>query len=66
VADEVRSFDLRITGTLPGETAIQAICEARKTVDPALLKRLDAVLVQMVEDVHGLWRKMWTDAGLLK
>jgi hypothetical protein len=55
--------------TLPGETVIAALINyaatVRSTMDPALMKRLDAVIVQQVEDLQQVWRKAWVKAGVI-
>lgn len=61
---------LNITGTLPGEALITAILgyasQVRATMDPALVKRLDAITVQQIEDVQALWRSIWVKLGVVK
>ncbi len=60
---------LNITGSLPGEAVITAIIgyatAVRATMDPALTKRLDAITVQQLEDVQGLWRSIWVHLGVI-
>lgn len=54
---------------LPGESIITALInlEAQReaTMDPALLKRLDTVIVQQTEDLQKIWRGIWVATGLL-
>ena len=61
---------LNISGTLPGEALITALIAyataVRATMDPALVKRLDAITVQQIEDVQGLWRSIWVKLGVVK
>ncbi len=64
---------LNISGTLPGEALITALIsyasEVRATMadkDPALMTRLDAVVVQQLEDLQTVWRGLWVKLGLLK
>lgn len=61
---------LNITGTLPGEALITALIgyatEVRATMDPALMKRLDAITVQQIEDVQTLWRSIWVKLGVVR
>ena len=65
-----QGLDIRITGTLPGEQLFAALLayatEVRATMDPALLKRFDAVLVQQYEDLQKVWRGIWVGLGVLK
>jgi hypothetical protein len=65
-----QGLDIKITGTLPGETVFAALLsyatEMRATMDPALLKRFDAVLVQQYEDLQKIWRNIWVGLGVLK
>lgn len=61
---------LNIQGTLPGETLIVALIGyatmVRSTMDKALMDRLDAITVQQIEDVQGLWRSIWVHLGVVK
>lgn len=61
---------LNISGTLPGEALITALIayatDVRATMDPALVKRLDAITVQQIEDVQALWRSIWIKLGVVK
>ena len=63
------NLKLNVTGTLPGETIIAALINyaaAREaTMDPALKARLDAVLVQQVEDLQHVWRGIWHAWGIV-
>jgi hypothetical protein len=74
LADALKVVDggikLNISGTLPGEALITAIMaysmQVRATMDPALLKRWDAVTVQQVEDVQHVWRGIWKALGVVE
>lgn len=63
------AYNLEISGDLPGEKAIVAICETinhtRDTTDKALLARMDAVFVTLLEDLQAARRKILKDWGLL-
>lgn len=63
-------LNLKISGTLPGEQLLVAAFEyagtVRGSMDPALQKRLDAIVVQQLEDVQALWRGIWIHLGLVK
>jgi hypothetical protein len=56
--------------TLPGETIIAAILayagRVRETMDPVLLKRLDSITVQQLEDMQAIWRELLVKAGIVK
>jgi hypothetical protein len=58
-----------VTGSLPGESIIAALIaycsQVRATMDPALMKRLDAVTVQQIEDVQHVWRGIWQTLGVI-
>lgn len=64
---------LNISGTLPGETLLTALIGYATTVrvtmastDPALMVRLDAVIVQQIEDLQAVWRGLWVKLGVVK
>ena len=65
-----KPLNISITGSLPGEQLITAIItyasQARATMDPALLKRFDAVTVQQIEDLQSVWRSIWVALGVVK
>ena len=70
MADTItKSFDLKISGQLPGETALLAVLNFatafRATMDPAVRDRWDKILVEQAEDLQKVWRKMWVDWGVL-
>ena len=56
--------------TFPGESIIVAGFKygetVRETMDDALLKRYDAVMVQILEDSYKVYRDIWVKAGVLK
>ncbi len=60
---------LNFSGSMPGEAAFVALIgyvgQVRATMDPALVKRLDAILVQQAEDLQSVWRHLWVKAGVL-
>ncbi len=60
---------LNVSGTLPGEALLVELvkfAELKETrMDPALVKRLDAILVQQAEDLQKLWRGLFVKAGIL-
>ena len=47
----------------PGEAAFVAIVELvkviRQTTDPEVLKRVDALNIEMAEDAYKLWKKVF-------
>jgi len=47
----------------PGEAAFAAIVELvkviRQTTDPDILKRVDALNIQMAEDFYRIWKKVF-------
>jgi hypothetical protein len=64
-----RSFRLEVGGVLPFEGAVKAVAEwagkHRDTMDEDLQRRADLVLVQSMEDLHFIWRRIWVRAGVL-
>lgn len=64
------NIKFNVTGELPGENLIISIMayatEVRKTIDPTLMARIDAITVQQMEDVQKIWRGIWVALGLLK
>lgn len=62
-------LELKISGTLPGETMVVKILDyleaQRATMDPALQKRLDAITVQQIEDLQHVWRGIWQALGVV-
>lgn len=60
---------LNITGSLPGEALMTAIMQyvttVRANMDPALLRRWDAITIQQMEDLQSLWRGIWETIGVL-
>ena len=65
-----KGIDLKISGTLPGETLAVAIINyaqtVRSTMDPALMKRLDTITVQQLEDLQSVWRGIWKTLGVVQ
>lgn len=63
-------MDLNLNASFPGEGIVVALLnfasQRAHDMDPALLKRLDAVLVQQVEDLQGVWRATWIKLGVVK
>lgn len=63
-------LSLNISGTLPGETLLSELLKTyaavRSSMDPALVKRWDAVTVQQIEDLQAVWRGLWVTLGVLK
>ncbi len=63
-------FRLELGGAFPLEGAIQAVAEYARTrnenMDADLRRRIDQVLVQSIEDLHYVWRKLWVRAGVLQ
>lgn len=59
-----------VTGTLPGEALLVGLFDylstVRKTTDPALIKEFDAIGLQMVKDIYGVWRNIWVALGVVK
>ncbi len=60
---------LNVSGTLPGEALLVELVKfaelGMQRMDPALLKRLDAIVVQQAEDLQKLWRGLFVKAGIL-
>ncbi len=65
-----QGLDIKITGTMPGETLMVALLQygstVRQTMDKDLLKRFDAVFIQQYEDLQSVWRHIWVGLGVLK
>jgi len=65
-----KGIEIKVTGSLPGETVILAVLKAyisvRESMDPELRKRWDAITVQQLEDVQNVWRGIWVALGVVK
>ena len=61
---------LNVTATLPGEALIVALInyatEVRKNMDTEMIKRLDTVTVQQIEDLQHVWRGLWKLVGVVQ
>jgi hypothetical protein len=63
-------MDVNLSATFPGESLVVALlnfaAQRAHDMDPALQKRLDAILVQQAEDLQGVWRAAWVKIGVVK
>jgi hypothetical protein len=63
-------MDVNLNASFPGENLVVALlnyaAQRSHDMDPDLRKRLDAVLVQQVEDLQGVWRAAWVKLGVVK